>query len=561
MTEATIPVRSFAQRIRRIFMRLILLVLIPLIALLVATYFYMKGGRYVSTENAYVKSHIIAISTDIDGRTVEVNVSDNQRVEAGTLLFRIDPEPYALRVAEAEAEIALARSEIETLRADYREAQVAIAEEAENVRFLTTQLNRQQTLKNTGVGTEQTLDEAQHNLRIAEQRVAVLQQRAKRVLASLGGNSNAALTSHASYIRAKSRRDQAAVELASTSVHAPSGGIVSNMHLQVGEYINAGTPVFSLLENDKTWVQANLKETQLTNLRAGQSATLKVDAYPQQEWHAQVASIAPATGAEFALLPPQNATGNWVKVVQRIPVELQVEHQPEAPPLRAGMTVSAKIDTNHRREPPVSVRKLVESDVIPHQLASLLRLTLAMDNRVTGEVTPTKEQADLNSDVPDTPAVSPLEVVMAANSAPTVSQPLDAKPSMDSKQPIDAGRPVDVLPPPTPTTVTPTDDDGVVKREVWLAQQSEEQFTIQVGSSGDLKFLQRFARQLPNDTPSVIYHYKYTGKQQPEYGLASGLYDSRKSAYKAIENLPETHRRYNPWVRRVGDIQRSIIVN
>ncbi|OED42704.1 hypothetical protein AB833_05620 [Chromatiales bacterium (ex Bugula neritina AB1)] len=560
MTATARPAHSFGQRVRRFFLRLILLVLFPLIALLVASHFYMKGGRYVSTENAYVKSHIIAISSDVDGRVVEVNVRDNQHVEANALLFRIDPEPYALRVAEAQAEIELARSEIESMRADYRESQDAIAVEAENVRFMTTQLKRQQALQNTGVTSVETLDEAQHKQRIAEQRVAVLQQRAKQVLANLGGNSSSAVTSHASYVRAKSRLDQAAIDLANTSVYAPSGGIISNMHLQAGEYVKAGTPVFSLLENNRIWVQANLKETQLTNLRAGQSAILQVDAYPEMEWRARVASIAPATGAEFALLPPQNATGNWVKVVQRISVELQVEHQSEAPTLRAGMTVTAKIDTNRRRQPPAILRKLVERDDIPRPLEKMLRLTLAMDN-AQREVSSTGIQTDLSAGLPARTASRPLAIEVAA------ILPLNANiPPSDNVQPgakpsDKANRPERSRPQKTPDDDTSVEIDSTIKREEWLSQQAETKFTIQVGSSTDLAFLQRFAEQLPADFPNVIYHYKYSENQQPEYGLASGLFDSRKRANEAIGTLPEKHRRYDPWVRRIGEIQRTIVAN
>ena len=170
-------------------------------------------------------------------------------------------------------------------------------------------------------------------------------------------------------------REQASIDLARTVTKAPATGIVSNMRLQVGEYVEEGTAVFSLIATSPLWVEANLKETELTNLALGQSATVVVDAYPDHEWRATVDSIAPATGAEFALLPPQNATGNWVKVVQRIPVSLRLERSDDEPVLRAGMTVTVSIDTERVRGLPDFVPEGIASSRLP----GFLRRALALD--------------------------------------------------------------------------------------------------------------------------------------------------------------------------------------
>lgn len=551
--------RTLVQRIRRFFLRFVLLFLIPFIALFAATYFYVKGGRYVSTENAYVKSHIIAISADVAGRAVEVNVADNQRVAAGDLLFRIDPQPFALRVAAAEAEMTLALSGIELLRADYRESQIAIAEEKDNVRFMTTRLDRQEQLRTSGAGSADAYDEAQHNLRSARQRVAVLEERARRALATMGGDSQSDATLHPSYILAKARRDQASVELASTSVYAPSAGIVSNMNLQIGEYVDTGTPVFSLLDDDRVWVEANLKETQLTHLRPGQSATLTVDAYPQRQWAATVSAIAPATGAEFALLPPQNATGNWVKVVQRIPVELAVESLPNSPALRAGMTVTAKIDTNRQRGLPPSLRNLADSRFIPASLQTLLQRSMATDKP---DVMLASHRTDgdrsippiVASRLPDPLVTAALPADVATSDLSTgksSTKPTALTPTEGSDKTITLSRPA-------------TNDRAIeskvssVKPEQWLAWQNPELFTIQLSVSPDLEFLHRFATQLSGSQPKVIYRYRLTDDQRQEYAMASGLFESRSSAKQASSKLAAQVRRYGPWVRQVGDIQHAL---
>jgi len=340
-------------------LRGILLVVVPLVAVAIGLHYYVLGGRYEVTENAYVKAHIVAVSAEVAGRVVEVAVRDNQAVAAGALLFRVDPVPFELEVARAEAQMAVVRTELETLRAGHRVALAEAAEAEANIGFLTRQLERQQMLKARGMGREESYDEARHNLDAAQRKLDSSRQRARSVVASLGGDANLPPERHPRFLQAKAARDTAQVDLARTRVVAPAAGVVSNMKLQAGEHVARGVPVFSLIESGHVWVEANYKETQLTYVREGQRVTVSADAYPGSLWQARVSAIAPATGAEFAVLPPQNATGNWVKVVQRIPVVIQLDPDADAPPLRAGMTVSVSVDTGRERTVSGSLRELL----------------------------------------------------------------------------------------------------------------------------------------------------------------------------------------------------------
>ena len=352
-----------ARRIGRFALRTVLLVLVPLAAAAIGIYIYAESGRHVTTENAYIKSNVIAISSDVSGRVEWVGVEDSTLVRKGQILFRLDQQPFKIALDRSEAELDLVRMQVEHLRADYHEAVTQVVTEEERVKFLTRQLSRHKKLMDRKLGSEQAYDVAAHDLSLAKRQVRVLRQRVQRALQSLGGNHDIKVEEHARFLRARAERDQAAIAWADTSIEAPVDGIVSNMKLQAGEYVEDGDAVFAIIENGKVWVEANLKETQLTHVLEGQSASITVDAYPGVEWPATVDAIAPATGAEFSVLPPQNATGNWVKVVQRIPVLLDVEQPPKGNPLRAGMTVTVAIDTERERTMPASFRAWFDDDV------------------------------------------------------------------------------------------------------------------------------------------------------------------------------------------------------
>jgi membrane fusion protein (multidrug efflux system) len=371
---ADVPTVHPRKRTTRRVMRILLMIVLPLIVAVVALNMYASGGRYVVTENAYVKANIIAVSADVSGRVVDVDIRDNQRVNPGDRLFTIDPLPFRIAVAEADAQMEVIRTDFAQLRFNVREAQAEAAEARERQRFLAQQFERQKKLKSRGMGSEEAYDQALQELKVGEESLRKLDQRIARSLAALGGDPDLPVEKHPAFRRAVATREKAAVDLARTVVHAPATGVISNMKLQVGEYVKEGTSVFSLIETAPIWVEANLKETELTNVGLGQSATVVVDAYPDHEWRAVVDTIAPATGAEFALLPPQNATGNWVKVVQRLPVSLRIEHGDGEPVLRAGMTATVSIDTGQVRGLPGFVPEAIADWRLPDFVRRALAL-------------------------------------------------------------------------------------------------------------------------------------------------------------------------------------------
>ncbi|HEX6298344.1 MAG TPA: HlyD family secretion protein [Burkholderiales bacterium] len=338
-------------------LRAVLLLLVPAAFAAGGAWMWLQGGRYEETENAYVKANLIVVTPEVEGPAVEVAVREHQRVKAGELLFRVDAARYEAAVARAEAELALARTELASLRAEHRVALAEAAEAEERTGFLSRQLERQARLKERGMGLEQAYDQARHDLEAARRRLESARERAARIAAALGGEATAPLESHPRYRAALAARDAARIDLARTRVRAPAAGVVANLRLQPGERVSADAAVFTLIEDSAVWVEANFKETQLTHLREGQSATVVADAYPDREWAARVATISPATGAEFALLPPQNASGNWVKVVQRVPVRLRLDATEGADPtLRAGMTVTVRVDTGRERSLAATLR-------------------------------------------------------------------------------------------------------------------------------------------------------------------------------------------------------------
>jgi membrane fusion protein (multidrug efflux system) len=359
-----------AQRLRalitmRAVVRLLLLVLVPMIAVLAGLYLYARGGREVETENAYVKQNVIAVSAELSGRVAEVSVRDDQPVAAGAVLFRIDPTPFEIAVARARAQMDVVRTDVQQLRAEYRGTLLDASSAQERIEFLMRQLQRQELLKEKGMSRADVYDEALHNLQEARSRLQNIHESTNRVLAGLAGDPQLPAERHPRFVEAKAAYDAAAVDLARTVVKAPTAGVTTNMKLQVGEHVEKGAAIFSLIESGPVWIEANFKETQLAHMHPGQRAVVVADAFPDVEWVAKVRAISAATGAEFAILPPQNATGNWVKVVQRLPVRLQVEQLPGQQMLRAGMTVTVTIDTGRERGLPRVVQRLIDKGYLP----------------------------------------------------------------------------------------------------------------------------------------------------------------------------------------------------
>jgi membrane fusion protein (multidrug efflux system) len=352
MPTETVTRPRFRGRFRRLAALGFFTILGPAAIGIGALYFYATGGRFVSTENAYVKADKIAVSADVSGRVAEVKIAENQEVRKGMLLFRIDPEPFQITVRRAEAGLAAARQTIAALKAEYRQKLAERHVVEGDVAYYRRSVDRQRTLHDKGFASQSKLDEAEQQMRAAKDRISALNQNLASVQARLGGDVNIDPDAHPTVREAMTALAAAELDLRRTEVHAPTDGVITNFGLEVGEYIQAGAPIFSLVGTGQIWVSANYKETDLTHVRVGQTATLKVDTYPDVAFQARVASISPATGAEFALLPPQNASGNWVKVVQRLPVRLELVKSYDGPPLRAGMSVIVEIDTQHKRKLP-----------------------------------------------------------------------------------------------------------------------------------------------------------------------------------------------------------------
>lgn len=334
---------------RRVLLRLTLLVLVPALAAVAAALVWQAGGRTVSTENAYVRADIVQIAPEVAGRVAEVAVRDHSRVEAGGLLLRIDPAPFRLALEKAEAELDSARVLVETARATYHETRSELGELESRADYLLRQARRQQDLATRGVAPATRVEETVSDAQVARERINVLRQRMVRLLTTLKGDPELVVDQHPSVREKLADRDQAVLDLARTTITAPTGGTVVNMRLQRGEQVRAATPVFALVSDRRPWVEANLKETTLTHVAIGQRVAVVLDTYPDVTWTGEVESISPATGAEFAILPPQNASGNWVKVVQRLPVRIRLQPFPGEPALRAGVTASVAIDTGRQR--------------------------------------------------------------------------------------------------------------------------------------------------------------------------------------------------------------------
>jgi membrane fusion protein (multidrug efflux system) len=341
----TTPTPPRRRRVRRT-----LLLGGPLLLIALGLFVYLRGGRYVTSDNAYVHADKLTIASEVAGSVVEVAVRDNQPVAVGQVLCRLDDSVYRIALNEARAQLDAARTEVATLRASYRQKQAQIAEAGELVAFAERELKRQQELAAGNVATEAELDRARHALEAARHHVAVLQQDAATALAALGGKPDQPDEQFARVAAARARVAAAERDLEKTVIKAPLAGVVTNVsNIAVGKYLTAAQPAFSLVATGHIWIEANLKETELTYVKPGDAVTVAIDTYPHQEWQARVATIGPATGAEFSLLPAQNASGNWVKVVQRIPVRIEVEDDHPAEPLRAGMSAEVKIDTGHER--------------------------------------------------------------------------------------------------------------------------------------------------------------------------------------------------------------------
>ncbi|TNE58176.1 MAG: HlyD family secretion protein [Alphaproteobacteria bacterium] len=328
--------------------RLFLLLLGPALLALIAGYFYATSGRYISTENAYIKTDKAMIAAEVSGPILSVAVRDNQAVRQGEVLFIIDDRTYQITLAAAEANLQNIRDELFSLRAGYHQKEAELSLARTTLAFAEKELGRQSKLLKSRTISDSAYDDAALAVETARQKIIITEQQLADIRAKLAGDPETPIEAHPKYLAAKASVDRAQYDLDRTVVRAPFDGIASDTP-NVGEQVVGSSlfssPVMSLVASDHARITANFKETELTHMKVGQPVTIHVDAYPGESWRGQVESIAQATGAEFSVIPPQNASGNWVKVVQRVPVRISIDPREGAPMLRAGMSAEVRVDT------------------------------------------------------------------------------------------------------------------------------------------------------------------------------------------------------------------------
>lgn len=334
--------------------RMVLLVLVPLTAAIIGLTFYLLGGRYVETDNAYVKADKVPISTQVSGLVAQVAVQENQRVDANQLLFSLDNADFRVAQAEAEAKLAQVVTDLNALKASFAEKQAELDVASSQLSYAKKQENRQANLSIKNYTSAAMLDDARQNTQLAALKIATLKQDIARIRATLAGGPEQPIKQHPLYRSAQAELDRAQLNLERVEVHAAVAGVVSNVP-KAGQYLHAGNVAMMLIATDSPWVEANFSETDITHMRPGQPVTISVDAYPDYKWQGTVDSLSPGTGAEFSVIPAQNATGNWVKITQRVPVRIHLTPQTAtgnneqgAPPLRAGLSATVKVDTEQQ---------------------------------------------------------------------------------------------------------------------------------------------------------------------------------------------------------------------
>jgi len=330
--------------------RMILLVALPAIALVGGLAFWLTGGRYISTDNAYVGAQKVLITPDISGKLSNVMVHEGERVAAGDALFEIDPVPFRLALQGAQSKLDAVRTQFASLKSNYASLKQLVDFGQQGVDLKKRDVDRKTSLAESRAGSQVDLDNAKAALLTAELQLQLGRQQLASTLAQLLGNPDLAIDDFPPYREAKAAVDQAQRNLDHTLVTAPIAGTATQVdNIQLGRFVTAGMPVFSVIDDAAPWVDANPKETDITWLRPQQKVDISVDSFPDRTFHGTVQSVSPGTGAQFAILPPQNANGNWVKVVQRVPVRIVFDPGQDVSLLRAGMSVNVDIDTGRRR--------------------------------------------------------------------------------------------------------------------------------------------------------------------------------------------------------------------
>ncbi|MBZ9781666.1 HlyD family secretion protein [Pseudomonas sp. REP124] len=322
---------------------------VPALAAVIGYGKYVAGEPFVTTDNAYARVAKASINARISGQVVEIAVEDNQQVHKGQVLFRIDPKPLQIAIDRAQAQLNVARLRIDGLKASYRQQQADLQSAKESADFDQKEFARKKALVATEFVSKSIYERSETDLKISRQRINSIEQQIASTVVALNGNPNIDADNHPTVREAKAQLDEAQLYMSYATVYAPADGIVAKVDdLQVGNYLNNGAAAFALISDHEIWVEANFRETQVTHMRPGQEATISIDTYPDRVFKAHVTSMSPGAGSDFSLLPPENATGNWVKVVQRVPVRLELDEIDPALPLFSGTSATVKVDTGHR---------------------------------------------------------------------------------------------------------------------------------------------------------------------------------------------------------------------
>jgi membrane fusion protein, multidrug efflux system len=356
ITEKPAKAGLFA-RLGRGRVRMILLAGLPALAVVIGLSVYLLGGRYISTDNASIGAQKVLITPDVSGKVAHVAIREGQHVNAGDELMTLDPVPFQLALDQAKAKLATARGDYDKAKANLATLGTLVQLAQKNADLKQRDVDRKTKLASSLAGSPADVDNATAALVTAQLQTQFAIQQRDNTLTSLLGDPNLPLERFPEYAQAKAAEDQAQRDLDHTSLRAPISGIATQVdNIQLGRFVAAGAPILSVIDDQTPWVEANPKETDLTYLRVGQKATLDVDSFPDHTFKGTVIAVSPGTGSQFSILPAQNASGNWVKVVQRVPVRIAFDKGEDTHLLRSGMSVNVEIDTGHSRIPGLSAK-------------------------------------------------------------------------------------------------------------------------------------------------------------------------------------------------------------